>query len=421
MTEEFKDMLELFQCAAQGKDCPNIEHAAFEKIRKKAIEQGTWYTIFNNYKKLFEKKHTDEEAIQYIESENNIIILSVFRDIRKKEVLKKILSDCKNSGVECILLKGFFFAQLYADPNFRISSDIDLYVEEKNEEIVVDILKRHGYSCSKRLKKEYHRECMNNSVGLIELHVSLYDSYCKDIWFDNVADKPTEPFVEIETSDGYKYTVLGYTDNYIFSVLHFIKHFISGGVGIRQLMDIMLFAKKYKNMIDVKRYIDLMCSMHFDTLMDVMAYIAIKYLGFDKDDLIFCREKTDYSEFADDVLDIIEGGGLFGRYSSELDNFSQVYTEMCLRKKGDNYISYLKKNIKVNGFMSSMFVSRKQLSNKYLYAKKAAFLLPIAWIHRLIHATLSVNKTKKLTISNMDNKKVRVLKKIKVLDDELIN
>ena len=100
MTNEFKDMLELFQCAAQGKDCPNIENIAFEKVKKKAIEQGTWYTIFNYYKKMFVKKYTDEKAIQYMENENNKILLCVCRDIRKKEVLKKILSDCKNSGVE---------------------------------------------------------------------------------------------------------------------------------------------------------------------------------------------------------------------------------------------------------------------------------------------------------------------------------
>ena len=148
-------------------------------------------------------------------------------------------------------------------------------------------------------------------------------------------------------------------------------------------------------MIDVNRYIDLMCSMHFDTLMDVMAYISINYLGFDKDNLIFCRENTDFSEFADDVLDIIEDGGLFGKYSSELDDFSQVYTEMCLRKKGDKYTNYLKRNIKANGFMRSIFVSRKQLSDKYLYAKKTAFLLGVGWIHRLINATLCGKKNKK--------------------------
>ena len=88
-----------------------IENIAFEKVKKKAIEQGTWYIIFNNYKKLFEKQYTDEKAIQYIENENKKILLSVCRDIRKKEVLKDILSDCKNSGIKCILLKGFFFAQ----------------------------------------------------------------------------------------------------------------------------------------------------------------------------------------------------------------------------------------------------------------------------------------------------------------------
>lgn len=323
--------------------------------------------------------------------------------------------------MECVLLKGFFFAQLYSEPDFRISGDIDLYVDEENEETVVDILKKYDYNCSKRLKKEYHRECMNNSVGLLELHVSLYDSYCKDVWFNGIVDKPTEPLVDIETNDGYKYTVLGYIDNYIFSVLHFIKHFIGGGVGIRQLMDIMLLAKKYKNQIDVKRHRELMCNMHFDTLMDVMSYISINHLGFNKEDLIFCKDNSDYSKVADDILDIIEDGGLFGQYSSELDDFSQIYTEMCLRKKGDGYTNYIKKNLKENGFMNSIFVSSDQLSDKYIYAKKTPILLPIAWIHRLIAAIWSAKKTKKLTVSNMDNKKIKVLKEIKVLDDGLIN
>lgn len=413
MTHEFRTMLEMFQCAAHGTNCSADADVDFLKLKQKAIEHGTWEVLFENYKDLFLKKHTDETAVKCMEKETQMVLERIVRDIRKKEVLKSILSECKENGIVCILLKGFFFAQLYAEPDFRISGDIDLYIDEKCEEKVVGILSQHGFNCAKRLKTEYHRECMSKTIGLIELHVSLYDSYCKDIWFKNTSDSIAEPLLEIEATDGYKYTVLGYTDNCIFSVLHFIKHFIGGGVGIRQLMDIMLFVEKYKDRIDIKKYTDLMHDMHYDALMDAMSHISVKYLGFKKENLIFCQKTSAAVKYTDEILNIIEDGGLFGKHSDELNGFSEIYTEMCLRKNGDNYSNLIIRNIRKNGFFNSIFVNRKQLSDKYSYAQKNILLLPIAWIHRLLNGIFNMRRIK---TDPLNNKKIDILKNLKVID-----
>lgn len=56
--------------------------------------------------------------------------------------------------------------------------------------------------------------------------------------FKNVFDNSVQMEIDLQTI----YT-MSYTDHFLFLVLHAFKHFTSGGLGIRQLVDILLLKK----------------------------------------------------------------------------------------------------------------------------------------------------------------------------------
>ena len=55
--------------------------------------------------------------------------------------------------------------------------------------------------------------------------------------------------VRVEVS-GVPLETLGYTDHYMYLFLHLAKHLAGGGVGIRQIIDLMQFEKAYGEQID---------------------------------------------------------------------------------------------------------------------------------------------------------------------------
>ena len=81
------------------------------------------------------------------------------------------------------------------------------------------------------------------------------------------AEYVRESFQTIEFQDG-KITTLGPTDQLIFLTLHMIKHFISGGLSIRMMLDIELHFKVNKCAIDQTRYWNIMKRLKYTKLIN---------------------------------------------------------------------------------------------------------------------------------------------------------
>ena len=66
---------------------------------------------------------------------------------------------------------------------------------------------------------------------------------------NRVFDKALKNPYEINY-DGNRLYTLDPTNHYIFLFLHYLKHFMTTGAGIRHIMDLAVFGNKYKNEID---------------------------------------------------------------------------------------------------------------------------------------------------------------------------
>ena len=149
----------------------------------------------------------------------------------------RLYSKCGKKDIPCCVLKGQALAYLYKNPECRMSGDVDLLVAEKDETAALDILRKNGFSVSVRAQSANHDTCYHDELGCVELHVSLYYDIMQDVWFDNV-EMLKEPFME---KNGI--LMLGITDGYLFTLLHAIKHFLSNGLCVKQIMDVLLYEK----------------------------------------------------------------------------------------------------------------------------------------------------------------------------------
>ena len=382
MTQAFPDVLYLFKCAAFGEE-PNLsKEINLQNVYTVSRQQGVWPLVFLSVANEYEKGRITADP-KLIEAMREQILISVTKGATRKEILKLILNELRGYGIKAALLKGDTLAELYAYPDYRLSGDIDLLIDIKDEKKIFEVFEKYGFEIEKRMNKEHHSVCCHPAAGTVELHVALYDDYCEEIWFEGKT-QIEEEYTTLVTKDGYSYDVLGINDQFIYNVMHMIKHFLSGGAGIRQIMDVLLFIKTYRDRLSFGRYRELISGLGFDSFMDCCMDIGTKYLGFSTEELFYINGGKSAADMSTAVLDDIERCGMFGFNDIDLRDFKMTYLEKKYKKDtGGELEEYMKKRLNFRQKLGLLFIRKDVLARKYPYVKKSPLLVPVAWVHRL--------------------------------------
>ena len=345
---------------------------------------GVQYIIFLKLKQLYEAGQLDIPK-EFYEKWNAEFYYNTMKNVQRNAFIHKMLKKLEENGISCCLLKGEVLAALYPCPEARISGDTDIFIGPENIEKASALLRGMGFEVKPKNHTSHHVVCTHPIGGMVELHLYLHDELFEDVWFDKQSVF-TEPFRKI-TLDGDEINTLGYTDGAIFVTLHLIKHFLSQGVGIRQVLDTLLYLKTYRQELDWESFNHLMKHLKYEKFMDVLYTIGIQHLGFREEDFPpFVRREAQ----AEQVLDEIMEAGAFGFSDIQRKNFYITYTEERFQRfKKEDYESYMKA-WKHESIWKAVFLDRKRMEQKYPYVKKTAILLPIAWLQRIFYLIASV-------------------------------
>ena len=240
------------------------------------------------------------------------------------------------AGIAPVVVKGIVCRSLYSElQDFRLSGDEDILIEKKDYESAVSVLSSCGYQtkdvADNSLSTVQEVTFYNKETGLtIELHLNPFgesNRICSKMntWFRD-SFKNTET-LEV---DGVNLRVLSPTDNLLFLLFHAFKHFLSAGMGVRMVLDILLCMEKYQDCIDwtyVKTALEDVKAVSFTT--DMIA-VGNEYLGFD-----LSIEGLDDSISPDELLDDMLRMGTFGN-SSQTDADAARFTGATLAGKKSN-------------------------------------------------------------------------------------
>ena len=170
-------------------------------------------------------------------------------------IYNKLLS----AGLKPIVLKGLICRKAYGRlENHRASGDEDIYVSEHDFSLCLRVLNENGYTADnegdfslKYLKRIQTVSFHNRRNHLkIEVHLNLFGTQNSfRTAMNRVFDKALKNPYEINY-DGNRLYTLDPTNHYIFLFLHYLKHFMTTGAGIRHIMDLAVFGNKYKKEID---------------------------------------------------------------------------------------------------------------------------------------------------------------------------
>lgn len=371
------DFISMIRLLANAATDNNIETGNFNenKVLQYAKEQSVLPLVFSAL-----------DNSRYMQ----IILSFAAKNISDLTYLRRILDELKENNIDFVVLKGESVAALYKEPELRISGDIDLLVDEKDEDKALEIFSNYSYSYTERPEWGNETALHHPNKKKVEIHVSLHDKSREDIFFGEVGNI-TEPYMNITTKNLGEIKVLSPNDGIMFLYLHFVKHFVSSGAGIRQLLDVVIYSRYYKDKINWERFFEQLESIHYLQLYTYLLSVAVKYMGFKKEDL----PHVNYDfERADKVVADLQRCGIFGHNEADLSQFKRIYEKKRNEKYGFvNYEEYEK--IYNTSKVKLVFPPIRVMEKKYEYLKKCPYLLPAAWIHRILSAGWGILTKKK--------------------------
>lgn len=317
---------------------------------------------------------------------------------RKTMKMLQVYEQFLNQNLKVLIVKGLICRSLYPQPDNRQSNDEDLYVQKEEFEKTKDILLKNNFAVV--LESNDVATFIDPVSGLsIELHTALfsleskaYGNYQK--YFDHAFDECI-----VHQIDGVNVYSLEYSQHLLFLILHFVKHFFHGGVGIRQVADIVMYSEAYGDRIDWDSLYAVLKDLNIYILITSLFALAHDHLEFDytkikvPDDI----DNIDYQDLFDDIMD----AGIFGQSSSERIHSATI----TLNTIGNGKTSVIK----------SIFPSLKEMQSKYKYLNKYPILLPAAYLSRILNYKKNNSSKNSQKTIEVGRQRVELLKKYKVI------
>lgn len=240
-------------------------------------------------------------------------------NLRVNENLVSFVSFMERKGVDYIIVKGQVVGRFYANPDVRMSGDVDLYfVGENYEKIKLLAEQRLGKQLSK-LSDGKHVEFEVNGV-VFELHNKLSQLATRkhQEYWDQMIDQAILKETATVNILGKDIKTLNATYNALYIFVHLFFHMTASGVGLRQLCD---WAKtlsptlphsKEVLKIDKERLEDILKKLGYLKAYKAMGAFLVEYMGLPEEKFPFPLTKKD-RKWVETIKKNILTSGNFGR------------------------------------------------------------------------------------------------------------
>ena len=246
---------------------------------------------------------------------SNMLMTNVVMHSMANSSIQKLVKALRDVGIECVLLKGQGLAANYKYPDTRECGDIDLYVGIDNYrqsyEVLKDIVDEiDDHTALDKGGKHYHAILSGISIEVHKYSEVLPSPSLDRIYQRHASEGLSQNLVEMPFGE---IMVSSPANNFnaFFIFCHLWNHFISVGVGIRQICDWTMFLHRRGANIDTEYLSRILNELKLMTPWKTFGCIAVDVLGLSAEEFPFYDAK--YRTKALKVLDRIMTEGDMGR------------------------------------------------------------------------------------------------------------
>lgn len=335
-----------------------------------------------SYVYMAHPEQTDPEFLQIFRKE---CLGSFAAFTNRGELAKGLIRRLAENGIDCILFKGFVVRKYYPVPELRSYGDVDLIIRPEDREKCHKLMLAEGYNCTEDWEPVYTyvRGSENYEIHteIMEIDVSDkadYKGYFRRMW-EHV--QPSEGFETVGagasapggagSENAAPGRVWQFTPEYhfIYLLTHIAKHICSSGAGVRMYLDLALFVRHFGNDLDWNWVENELRSLCLEDFANVALTAVRDWFGVESPLPLRPVDAAVMDDFAEYTVE----GGVFGKVGRDT---GVVFMKQNNRSE--------EKSSRLGTLLHHVFPSASALENRYEYLKKNRWLLPAAWVHRLI-------------------------------------
>jgi len=341
---------------------------------------GIWAYKVREYYDIYGVE--DEDAREVYETAQKIYSRTVSQAVNRElqyQALSKMLAE---GGIDHLAFKGIVVKDMYAVPQLRSFGDIDLAIRQADRQRCHKLMQKLGYTATTDFEPVYTYQ---KEKEMYEIHTSVmavnitdradYIGYFKNLW--NYATEQA-PHIWAFTPEFH----------FVYLLTHIAKHIYSSGAGIRMYLDLAFYLKRFGDTLDwqwIQAELDkLKLTEFFHLAMDAVArWFAVK-----PPIPIPEMEEDLFLQFETFTME----GGVFG-FEGRLSG------EQMVRKQGE----------RSKALRETLFPHAKTIQARYTYLQKYPWLLPVAWVDRLVRNRRIIGKMTEKTkeIMTADEKELQ--------------
>lgn len=276
----------------------------------------------------------------------------------------KLVQLLEQTGIPLVILKGTAAAMYYPEPMLRTMGDVDVLVPQDRFLEAKELMRENGYLL---MHPEEPSQNIPRNVPLMKNGVKFELHHHFSSGKPNIEPTLIATMDKAHTHDfcGVTFPSLPETVNGLVLLTHVCQHLRDGMLGLRQVIDWMLYVKRYLD--DEKwetEFRSLAVQYDLEKTAVTLTFLCQKWLGL-SDRLTWCR--TADEQTAKDLLQSVFYHGNFGRKAGSYRNVGKVSQDF--KRMG------FFKTLQINGL------------GTWDAAHKHAYLQPFAWIYQLCRWT----------------------------------
>lgn len=283
------------------------------------------------------------------------ILLHSERQMQKVEEIYKAFEE---NGIDYLPFKGCVLKALYPKPELRPMGDADILIRAEQYVQIDPIMKKMGFVLTDVAETVLTWE---SKALVLELHRNLYGPSDNDLY-----DYYGEGWQYAIKKKNYQYC-FSPEDTYLHLFTHFVKHYRSGGIGSRHVLDLWVFRNINSNLNE--EYIDQeLKKLHLlEFHRNIIRLVNCWFMTTEEDNVI------------DFMTEWIFSSGIFG--TTKASEIFKTLREMENEPQ--------RKNARLQYYRRILFPGLRQMKVKYPVLERCPYLLPLGWFVRGVVVLLS--------------------------------
>ena len=323
---------------------------------------------------------------------------------RKTAEFLPVLEQLRQAGCTPLIVKGMICRSLYPNPDYRLSSDEDLFIPPEQVSLCRKVLEHCGLTTADPPDAGEMTYTGRDGILYLEVHRHLFppeneaygdlNRFFQGAWAKKIS----------LALPGAQVWSLNHTDHLFYLICHAFKHFLHSGFGIRQVCDLCLYAAAYGGQICWEQVWAQCKKIRADRFAAALLRIGQQYLGIAGIPADCGGASPDPVPLLKDLLD----GGVYGAADRSRQHSSRMTLSAASTGKGASREHH--------GLRHSLFPGKTELAGRYPYLKQHPVLLPVAWVQRAVLYGQKNAPGRAAESIRIGNRRIRLLQEYGIID-----